>query len=328
MPYVIPNEVDAVFTDQAEPDSGDFDIILRGLHRTGVISGCAVTAQGSPDMTVAVAAGLVDSSGRRFTVTAGNVTVGAADGTNPRFDLIGVDSSGTKGITAGTAAANPVFPAIATDTVVLAAVYVPASDTDIDANQIIDKRVILNRFDRPGHPLRTTSWYGAQIGSGGVSSSGFTPVVDRLYFTPFYSWQRRTYDRIGVYVATLAAGANARLGIYEGNVDRVPIDLLLDAGEVSVATTGAKELTISTELAPRRLYWLAFVSDGTPALRNYNAAEGGNLFVGRKDSGSNSAAIRQVYGPHTYGTLPSTAPTLTWSDAVGAGQLNITLRLA
>lgn len=327
MPYTIPNEVDAAFSDQAEPDSGDFDIILRGLHRTGVISGCAVTAQGSPDMTVAVAVGVISSNGKRFAVTAGNVTVGAADGTNPRFDLIGVNSSGTKGITAGTAAANPVFPSIAADTVVLAAVYVPASDTDIDSNQIVDKRVILNRFDRPGVPMKTGNWYSGQINSDGFSANGFTAVADQLHFVPFYSWSRRTYDRIGVHVATADVGKVARLGIYEGNVDRIPTDLLVDAGQVTMGPAGGKEATISVELAPRRLYWLAYVSDGVPLLRSHNQAEGGFLPLGKLDSGNSTNQIRQVYQTHTFGALPSTVGTLTWTDAT-LGMLAISLRLA
>lgn len=68
----------------------------------------------------------------------------------PRFDLITVNSSGTKAVTAGTASSNPVFPAIPANSIVLAAIYVPAADTDIDANQIIDKRVTVSTYSVPG----------------------------------------------------------------------------------------------------------------------------------------------------------------------------------
>lgn len=139
----IPNEADAAFPDQAEPDAVDFSILLAAIRGDCVITGCAVTAQGSPDMTVAVAAGMIRINGASVAVSAGNVTVGAAHASNPRFDLITVNDSGTKACTAGTAAANPVFPATPANSVVLAAVYVPANDTDIDANQIVDKRVLV-----------------------------------------------------------------------------------------------------------------------------------------------------------------------------------------
>ena len=141
MAFSIPNEADAGNPNQAEVDKVDIDILVAGIDGTGVVSGCAVTAQGTPDMTVAVASGSVIVAGTTATVSSGNVTVGTADATNPRFDLITVNNAGTKACTAGTAAANPVFPAIPADSVVLAAIYVPANDGDIDADQIIDKRV-------------------------------------------------------------------------------------------------------------------------------------------------------------------------------------------
>jgi hypothetical protein len=142
MTFTIPNEADAGVAAQAGPDKVDFDILSAGAGQNGVVIGCAVTAQGSPDMTVAVAAGSVIVRELVASVTAGNVTITTANATNPRFDLICVDSAGTKSTVAGTAAASPVFPDPA-GKVVLAAVYVPANDTTINANQITDKRVLV-----------------------------------------------------------------------------------------------------------------------------------------------------------------------------------------
>lgn len=143
MPFQIPNAVDAAFADQAEPDSRDIDVLVAAHSSTGVVTGCAVTAQGSPNMTVAVAAGSVMVNGVTRPVTAGNVTIATADGVNPRFDLITATSTGTKGVVQGTASSNAVLPAIPASRAVLAAVYVPAGDTSIQTNQIIDKRVLL-----------------------------------------------------------------------------------------------------------------------------------------------------------------------------------------
>lgn len=109
--------------------------------KNSVLSGCAVTAQGSPDMTVAVAKGAVLSNGLMFPVAAANVAVGAADGTNPRIDLIVITSAGAKACRAGTAAAAPKPPARTANDVVIAAVYVPATDTTISTDQITDMRV-------------------------------------------------------------------------------------------------------------------------------------------------------------------------------------------
>ncbi len=141
--FRIPNEIDAAYLDQAEPDSIDVEILVAGIGGTGVVTGCAVTAQGSPDMTVAVAAGVVRIGSVEVAVTAGNVTITTAHATNPRLDLVVVGSAGAKSVVAGTAAVNPVFPAIPALSVVLAAIYVPANDTTIATNQITGKGVPL-----------------------------------------------------------------------------------------------------------------------------------------------------------------------------------------
>ena len=147
-PFRIPNKTTDALQDLAEPDVVDFHILAGGYDRTGVVTGCAVTAQGSPDMTVAVAAGTVLVKGIQAIVASGNVTIGAADGSNPRFDLVVANSAGTKSAIAGTASANPVFPTAglldADDRIqyaVLAAVYVPANDAAINSDQIVDKRI-------------------------------------------------------------------------------------------------------------------------------------------------------------------------------------------
>jgi hypothetical protein len=198
MPFIIPNESAAGFTDQAEPDQRDFEILTAGLSHgtgastygvgpTGVESGCTVTAQGSPDMTVAVAAGNIRIGGRFVKVTAGNVTITAADGSNPRFDLIVVDTAGTKTAIAGTAASNAVFPAITAGRVVLAAVYVPTSDTAINTNQITDKRVMI---DEPQY--ENIAWYGADKTAASDQATAIQLAIDTAYDTSISEGRTRT----------------------------------------------------------------------------------------------------------------------------------------
>lgn len=139
--FNIPNAADAEDVSQAQPDSRDFhDIIAQAFAGTGVVTGCAVTAQGAPNMTVAVAAGSVSVAGVITAVTGGNVTIIAADATNPRFDLICVDNTGAKSSISGFAAAAPVFPDPA-GKVVLASVRVPAGAASINSSKIVDKRL-------------------------------------------------------------------------------------------------------------------------------------------------------------------------------------------
>ncbi len=140
----LPNEADAFHDNQAEPDSVDIEILLLGYERTGVVSGCAVTESSPAAQTVDVAAGVAILAGSQITVALQeDEAVTAADGTNPRFDLITVNSSGSVVVTPGTPAAQPVLPAIPASSVPLAALYIPTSDNSHADNQIVDKRVFI-----------------------------------------------------------------------------------------------------------------------------------------------------------------------------------------
>jgi len=179
VPFTIPNEQDAPFIDQSEIDKVDVDILVAALKGDGVLTGCAVAAQGVPDMTVAVASGTVQIAGATVTVAAGNVTITAADPTNRRFDLIVVDSSGVKSAVAGPVAATAllpaIFPSVPADSVVLAAIFIPAADAAIQSNQIIGKQVIISGAPS-GAP--TTADYLVGSVQGGLSAEivvGTTP---------------------------------------------------------------------------------------------------------------------------------------------------------
>lgn len=123
----------------------DIDILLRGIDGVGVLTGCHVAAQGSPDMTVAVAAGTIQPSAgaAAVAVTSGNLTVGAAHATLPRVDLISASAAGVKTITAGTAATSPKPPAVPAGHIGLAMILVPPTVTTITTARITDKRVVL-----------------------------------------------------------------------------------------------------------------------------------------------------------------------------------------
>jgi hypothetical protein len=164
MPFTIPNHDTAFSTNQSIWFETDVAILAAGLNGVGVVSGGGVTAQGSPDMTVAIAAGTIRiASGAQVAVTSGNGTISAADATNPRIDLVSASDAGTKTVTAGTAAASPKPPALPSGHVALAMVYVPANDTTIASDQITDKRVVIAQ-DRP------TGFIGAKAYNSAVQS--------------------------------------------------------------------------------------------------------------------------------------------------------------
>lgn len=150
MPFIIPDHDESFDDNQSIWFETDIAILVAGVAGVGPVSGCGVTAQGSPDMTVAIAAGTIRiASGALVTVSSGNGTISTADATNPRIDLVSASDSGTKTVTAGTAAASPKPPDLPSGHIALAMVYVPANDTTIASNQITDKRAM--QLLKPGH---------------------------------------------------------------------------------------------------------------------------------------------------------------------------------
>jgi len=198
MAFTVPNEASASYTDQSEIDSVDLKVISVMGMRTGVNSGCAVTAQGSPDDTVAISSGTYFVDGVKKTCAGGNVNVlsGAAnpDGTTSsaanatyfRYDLITANSSSQLGVIHGTVpapawpdyAVNPVFPDFtATTHAVLAAILIPptaASITGIPSSLITRKDQPLSD---PEHLITSASVHTAGWGGKGYLLHGLTSTT-------------------------------------------------------------------------------------------------------------------------------------------------------
>lgn len=141
------------FDGQSVPDATDFAALQGTDDGNGVISGCQVSAQSSPNMTVQVAAGTVLVNGQKVTVSAvSSLTIGAASSYD-RKDIVTVNSSGTVSVTAGspcttagwtrsTNALPPVKPAIPSNSVLLGEVYVASTTTSIASGNIVDKTAL------------------------------------------------------------------------------------------------------------------------------------------------------------------------------------------
>ena len=115
----------------------------------GVISGLTVSAQSTANMTVNVASGIVDmATGARLTPSGNSaLTISTADATNPRIDIIYVNTDATIGYLSGTPAASPTVPTTPTGVFVLAQISVAANTTTIISSNITDKRKMKNTTD-------------------------------------------------------------------------------------------------------------------------------------------------------------------------------------
>lgn len=100
----------------------------QGYSPNQTLSGCGV--EYTTGLTFTVGACSYTISGTTYNSTLTNETLSAADPTNPRIDVIGVDNTGAVFVSAGTPAVSPVQPTIdPTTQLQLTFVYVPANAT-------------------------------------------------------------------------------------------------------------------------------------------------------------------------------------------------------
>lgn len=113
----------------------------------GYLSGFKVTQQTTPNMTIKVENGIVYMpNGNRWVVAINNnLAINAADATNPRKDIVYVNSLGVTSYTAGTPSATPVAPNVPSGGLIIAELYIPANVTAVTDYFITDKKVM--RFD-------------------------------------------------------------------------------------------------------------------------------------------------------------------------------------
>jgi hypothetical protein len=121
--------------------------VLADSFQNFVQSGCGVTPQGAPNMTVQVAAGTVYSVTSRL-VTAGNaaLAISAADATNPRFDYIVITTGAVAAVRQGTPSAAPKPINLTAGDVCVALVYVPAAATSITTANIFSRAIVAPRL--------------------------------------------------------------------------------------------------------------------------------------------------------------------------------------
>jgi hypothetical protein len=160
-------------------------------------------------------------------------------------------------------------------------------------------------------PIRTANnlWQTAPTIGLRTASATATLVADRIYTCPIIIPRTATADRINVEITSTSA-SSIRLGIYEES-GGIPGALLLDAGTISAATTGNKEITISQELTPG-IYFLCLLAEATPTV---DAIEEADLLVhygGNTPHSDN--LLTQIYGGQAYGALPSTFPTVSMTN--------------
>jgi hypothetical protein len=143
---------DDLLTNQKKTKASINEIVqdLLDTGGYGVINGGVVSAQSTANMTVQVTeCALRTATGaRQIGVTNSSITITAADTTNPRVDIIYIDSTGTIQYLQGTPAANPVAPSTPTGGQLLAQISVASNQTTITNSNITDCRKMLISTDQ------------------------------------------------------------------------------------------------------------------------------------------------------------------------------------
>ena len=227
MPFDIPDQGEGLSDIQSILFQEDLEVAISDPPMgTYVKSGGVVTAQGVPNLTVAVSAGVVYSQGFRIPFAANAMLAEpSADLTNPRLDAVVVTSAGVLAVRSGVAAAFTSSPAsvpkpavLSLGDVMLAQVYVPALATAIATANIKDRRYLIpnlnwaetetGAYDNYLSILPSSSATAPSVRGGAVISGGTLTHPQQAAGRINQLWRTR--------FANLATTANQQLGITQG----------------------------------------------------------------------------------------------------------------
>ena len=173
--FYSPYTVAGIF--QNRPYVIDIKSVIINTVSYGVIGNIStslvVSAQATPNMSVKCSGGsLFMSAGVGYSAIANNnITVTESDTTNPRIDLIYINSLGVISYLAGTSSATPSCPTVPTGGFKLAEIYVGTNVTEINAANITMRRKTLDAED----------WFPLTLKNGWVAyDTERTPMIRRL----------------------------------------------------------------------------------------------------------------------------------------------------
>jgi len=144
--------------DQKFLTATDLNSIVDAINGNGVVVGLTTTQNSPAGMSVVVSSGTCVVNGTSVSKSSSTtVSIASSNPTNPRYDVIQINSSGTISAVTGTPSSSPLVPDISAGNIRLAIVYVPAGATSITNANITDARVILGNVGyNPGASISIT----------------------------------------------------------------------------------------------------------------------------------------------------------------------------
>jgi len=165
-------------------------------------------------------------------------------------------------------------------------------------NELENHKVILDAHTRDASQIRRV---GRWLGS---SSSSKVIAGNQIYVCPFVITRPMSFDCLALRVNVLEAGKHARMGIYSDNGSVYPDTLLVDGGEVSLATASYVYAVIDISL-PKGVYWTAVLSDATGTAQLIMIYQDFKEVLGNTYPGGSSLSWQAA---QAYGALPATFP--------------------
>lgn len=204
--------------------------------------------QSAPNMTLKIEAGQFYVGAARVVCAGGNTPAFTAPTTNPRIDLVTIDSAGTVAITQGTEAASPSVPSYPEDKVVICEVYHRVGETSIkDADDSINGYI--QRDVRP--LLRSLQITDAQVASGAAvqvskirRNAHITPEADNTYDLGSSSLQWKEVRAKKLYKDNIEVGAKFGGDSSDGALT-VSSNTNIDAANAAYVVKNYSSLTIN-----------------------------------------------------------------------------------
>lgn len=140
--------------------------------------------------------------------------------------------------------------------------------------------------------------------------------ANSMFFVPIYIYKTQTFTGMA-YWAT-ASTPNARFGVYTNN-NGVPGTLVggteIGAAAIVTGSTQDRAFTAPVSFTPG-WYWMAILTDGTVTLTSSTSSNNNHAIHGVGVLSMTGMNVR-LTAAQTYGALPSSAPTASWTEASG-----------
>jgi hypothetical protein len=144
-------------------------------------------------------------------------------------------------------------------------------------------------------------------------------IANVMYGVPVFISETNTFTKIGIRVT--APFGNARLGIYNMDGDALPSTLLVDAGAVSMAASGEKEIAISTMLAAGWYYLAAIFDNASANVSSIGATGAGSFVYGGAAASSDVVTAWAPQIAQAFGALPASFGAATFANMTAAHPL-------